>query len=1673
MLIKELVKLDTQGKFISAVQLNGYEKAQDNLGLVKSYIFAESAPDSHGKESRSVGSIDLLRDIRLAFDNSSNNCFLVTANYGHGKSHLALVLANYFAKQYKSDEVKEILGRIDQTLQNKRDKAEDFHEFKRQHDRFLVIRLSGDTNRSLREQFFPALKKALQEHPSTRDVELPFWHGQALAWLKSKVDDRQTREFLKEFNNDIHNLIEEVEENRQGAYEQYVKLFAHLNNGVPPNPTGNFDLNEAVKWAIENHCGEGKPIAGLLVLFDEFSQFVRSYSQTKTVADFQNLLHGIQSHKGKALFIAFAQHDPITIAEQVAGGNSLEEIKRELNRIERKYELYSLMESVMSAYMSQSEHEWERFLQENPKVRGTIFSQAGEFVWELYSKRYDKELRWNNDKFRQVVVKGCFPLHPLTTALLAHLKMAQGMDSDARTMLRFVNNEFEHRQNQSVMLDGKVNWILPITLADYFGPQIAKQQDYSAYEQAISSLEEAFGEDVTQVQYDVLKALLIQAADDNHMSGDKQIELISHMTGLDYGSTLKTLKDLGKNSVIKYDENTRFNCFWPTSIKPRELENKIKDLISNKKFGAEDLILLNDKMGDFVSGAEQIEVNIPWGTPTDWAAKNVIITQDKFTPEYLRELMKPIKLSFRGLDEGLHGLVLWALALDENELQYFHANAAQVVQDAFPGDSPPPVLVILPTVVHKNLANQFQRYLALEQISKNKDILKEVGQTSYDVENEKTKKAVVKELGNMLGDVLFASINRRLDTLVVPQPYRAAINALTHHSTQGVLKRLYELSYPNRPLDFFTDLNANPKKGASPLREAVKTVSRNLLFNRVPMLMEAGATPVAQRLCKDYLIMKWGLLSTKYYIQEPENVLSLKRAWDYLEQQIQPDEKEVQVKKFLPALLNPPFGFDYNTSVLLFTAWIGKHNKELVFSINNKRSTINALDAMFDKVTPQEILGKICVTEPLALARRDTNKELEQGKFLIEKVHKVVPFSLTDADSAMTVLRGIVSQEICPENEKIEFNDAIEKIKSAKQLAENYDQSAKKLLVAIAGEISVNRLLELKSDVQRLTWDELVKPSQPANTEISDNLQKQLIKTVASSCSQVEKLSRIEGADAERNRLKEQKEALQRKGYQDLAEQLSQAELKLNERLKQLKASAEEAARINQINSMTSGAVLVRLIEYQKILNEMDSGSDGFNQQKTRKLTDIQNSIQQLQKFAENISIAVAQVTQEQVSSLHDQIVSKENRYVGSHYEDALTPSKKVLARLRSFYNEMTALENRARSFRTVDDELEIKTSLEQIGAKYQGDLGQNQNDFLTQIRNNLDVRSKELLKKTEGRIGELERELESPSPSLKDFRGKLNQVGGFITPALAERVDQLRTKLDQKEAEHRATVAEKEQQEKATRLKKAEEDALLNQINSMKLTTGLATLYKFEEELLAIPNSSAMIGKARDQKLSDIRREISTLQSLPAKTLKESQNASLEQARNLQRDLSGKAWRFEETELEEEVSAAKQNLDNLLEFYDELSIVEKMPVTMLEDAREIESKLKEISAKYKGKIGEGLSKRVIEIKNDLEHKQWVAYQQTEKWISALEADLNIANLSELKNRVNQLPTYLSPELLPRIEHVKKSISERQEQYEAHVLEEKALSVIEKIETLFLSLPDDQKRQECLGLLQQKISQNN
>ncbi len=96
----------TGADFRSDVQIADYWSVH-NLDLLKHYIFTSQAPV--GKKS----SVDLVRTFCEAFTpGAPGNRFVVIATYGHGKSHFALMLANYFGRENGSVESTMVLESI-------------------------------------------------------------------------------------------------------------------------------------------------------------------------------------------------------------------------------------------------------------------------------------------------------------------------------------------------------------------------------------------------------------------------------------------------------------------------------------------------------------------------------------------------------------------------------------------------------------------------------------------------------------------------------------------------------------------------------------------------------------------------------------------------------------------------------------------------------------------------------------------------------------------------------------------------------------------------------------------------------------------------------------------------------------------------------------------------------------------------------------------------------------------------------------------------------------------------------------------------------------------------------------------------------------------------------------------------------------------------------------------------------------------------------------------------------------------------------------------------------------------------------------------------------------------------------------------------------------------------
>lgn len=99
------------------------------------------------------------------------------------------------------------------------------------------------------------------------------------------------------------------------------------------------------------------------------------------------------------------------------------------------------MESVLDSYLKQDEDAWKVW-QQNQRIRAAMIRNR-EMLANYFFQRYDETLGWGEDEKMKTIVKGCFPLHPLTTAILSNHVFEAGAGENPRTALHFVRDRWE------------------------------------------------------------------------------------------------------------------------------------------------------------------------------------------------------------------------------------------------------------------------------------------------------------------------------------------------------------------------------------------------------------------------------------------------------------------------------------------------------------------------------------------------------------------------------------------------------------------------------------------------------------------------------------------------------------------------------------------------------------------------------------------------------------------------------------------------------------------------------------------------------------------------------------------------------------------------------------------------------------------------------------------------------------------------------------------------------------------------------------------------------------------------------------------------------------------------------------------------------------------------------
>ncbi|WRH65551.1 MAG: hypothetical protein RSE13_17080 [Planktothrix sp. GU0601_MAG3] len=287
-------------------------------------------------KSSTLGVLDAIQKSYQSVNQA--NIHLVVQDYGKGKSHFALVAANYFKQLFDSPEVEGILDQIKIASEHNQGIVEDLTTYKRRNPQHLVICISGDDGLDLKQIFLRSLRQTLDTEGIT-DCLAPQMCQKPLEYLTQLTDIQKERANQYLENNDhkfgdLDSIIKELNQDNYRVIYTVKSISGELNNGFPIDFETDLSVEKILEELIDKLCsGADTKYSGILILFDELNYYLKSWATDSVNAGgacLQSITNICENHKSKIALVCFTQIRPL----KSAPNQSIEDYKKLASRLE-------------------------------------------------------------------------------------------------------------------------------------------------------------------------------------------------------------------------------------------------------------------------------------------------------------------------------------------------------------------------------------------------------------------------------------------------------------------------------------------------------------------------------------------------------------------------------------------------------------------------------------------------------------------------------------------------------------------------------------------------------------------------------------------------------------------------------------------------------------------------------------------------------------------------------------------------------------------------------------------------------------------------------------------------------------------------------------------------------------------------------------------------------------------------------------------------------------------------------------------------------------------------------------------------------------------------------------------------------------------------------------------
>lgn len=420
--IKEIV--DINSGYASAVDVRTeFTDPEKNYARITQYVPIKAHRDAIERIIRAV----LPKDKRFYF---------LTGNYGTGKSHLCLMIANLFSNKSNSSELERFFANYAKVDENK---AKELKAL-RKEGRYLVAICDFGNKDDFEEVVLQAISQASQREDVTCFIDTHF--NEALRKIENwQKTDKQTRlpklpPFTQELQEKhpeytMNRLIEGLKSYREEAMRIFKETYKAVLGAEFTYEKGN--LVEILRDLLSKPEFKAK-YAGLLVIFDEFGYTLKDRRVSlQIVQSFAQLCaQGWRQGDKSAAQLVFLSTGHRPMKEY-----SRPDDKADFDVIADRVEEIGLtpegMEKIIGAIVipKRTSDAWLKQVVPNSTVFNTFIPEC---------KRIPIFSQLDAATIRDEIFEEIYPMHPMATHCL--LKLAIEVGSNNRTVFTFFSGEF-------------------------------------------------------------------------------------------------------------------------------------------------------------------------------------------------------------------------------------------------------------------------------------------------------------------------------------------------------------------------------------------------------------------------------------------------------------------------------------------------------------------------------------------------------------------------------------------------------------------------------------------------------------------------------------------------------------------------------------------------------------------------------------------------------------------------------------------------------------------------------------------------------------------------------------------------------------------------------------------------------------------------------------------------------------------------------------------------------------------------------------------------------------------------------------------------------------------------------------------------------------------------------